>query len=319
MFTSADRVLVDRPRPAAGISEVSASTVGRLAGATCSQWGSHVEIFTPADRVLVDRPRPAAGTSEVSASTVGRLAGATCNQWGAGVEMFTPADRVLVDRPRPAAGTSEELASTVYRLDGATCRPTGRESVSTSGVQTTAVSRHGDSESPESDSDAGFRRAPGYEPGRATAATSEVGSDIWFETLMSKLRPMIVSMVAEPAGRQQSATYAPTYTHTPSQVTATAGLAGPSLRPTSSFSIPYVDEEPMEVLEQGPLVAETEEPSPRGIELPQSLLDRVAGIFISRIGYDDVRETPVVCPGSRLNLTNKAMDTGGGGGCHACL
>ena len=282
-----------------------------MAGSTCNQWGSHVDIFTPVDRVLVDRPRPAAGTSEFSASSVGRLAGATCNQGSAGVELFTPAVRVLVDRPRPAAGTSEVLASTVYRLDGTTCKPTGRESVSTNGVQTTAVGRHGDFESPESDSVAGFRRAPGYKPGRATAATSEIGSDIWFETLMNKLRPMIVSIVAEPTGRQHSASYAPTYTHTPSQVTATAGLTGPSLRPTSSFSIPFADEEPMEVSDQGSLVTEIEEPSPLGIELPQSLLDRVAGIFISRIGYDDVREAPGDCPGSRLNLTNKATDTGG--------
>ena len=37
----------------------------------------------------------------------------------------------------------------------------------------------------------------------------------------------------------------------------------------------------------------------------------MAGIFISRISYDDVRETPVVRPGSRLNITNQAMDTGG--------
>ena len=83
------------------------------------------------------------------------------------------------------------------------------------------------------------------------------------------------------------------------------------LQASDEFEDEYEDEVPMEVMEQGPLVTEPEELSPRGIELPQSLLDRVAGIFISRIGYDDVRETPVVCPGSRLNLTNKAMDTGG--------
>ena len=86
--TTAVRELVDRLRPAAGLSGDTASTAG-------------VEMFTPAVGVLVDRPRPAAGTSD-TASTVGRLAGATCSQWGAhgNIHFGRP-----VHRPRPATGT----------------------------------------------------------------------------------------------------------------------------------------------------------------------------------------------------------------------
>ena len=35
-------------------------------------------------------------------------------------------------------------------------------------------------------------------------------------------------------------------------------------------------------------------------------VERVAGIIKSHIGYDEVRETPALRPGSHLNLTNRA-------------
>ena len=202
---------VGRSVPAStGFQEATGALQQISVGRSVPASSESAEKVTPAVREPVDRPWPATGVSGDTASTVGRLAGATCSQWGAGVELLTPADRELVDRTRPATSTSGVLASPVGRLDGATGGLLGHESVRTSVVQTTAVGRHRDSESQESDSDAGFRRAPGYKPGRATAASSEVGSDSWFDTLMSKLRPMIALMVAEPAGQQQSAS---THTH----------------------------------------------------------------------------------------------------------
>ena len=45
--------------------------------------------------------------------------------------------------------------------------------------------------------------------------------------------------------------------------------------------------------------------SPRGTELPQSLIDRVAKIFISHIGYDEVRDSPSVSESSKLFSTNE--------------
>ena len=56
-----------------------------------------------------------------------------------------------------------------------------------------------------------------------------------------------------------------------------------------------------------PVPVFVEEESPRGTYLTQDLLDRVAKIFISRLGYDSHVETPPVIPESRLSSTNEAM------------
>ena len=280
LVTPANRVLVDRPRPAANTSGVSVSTVGRLVGATCKPTGHFiggVKQNTLTTRNLTDRPRPAVGDSVVWANTVSRLDGVTCGPIGHTSKLATPATRKFVDRLRPAAEVSGASASTTVRLSEAVCRPTGHGSAASSGVRSTAVSRREELQSSKSDLN-----------------TPDIGSDSWFENLVVKLRPLIASVVADRPSERQSVTITPQ--HTPPRDPASAGPVGP---PTAA--------EPMHC-EQTPSVSVFEELPPRGTELPQSLLDRVAGIFISHIGYDDVRETTAVRPGSHLNLTNMARD-----------
>lgn len=177
------------------------------------------------------------------------------------------------------------------------------------------------------DSDRGYRRDRPREPVLGPDVSDQ--DPTWLSRLVGILGPMVAQEVAKqskgpsPTPPAQVSTQ-PSNPVVPPMVVPTQSPA----RQAASHSIPpsdylelcasdqfeeedYYMEEEEEAAPETPVPSVSlEEESPRGTNIPQELIDRVAGIFISRLGYSAPLAPPVVSE-SRLRATNEATGDGG--------
>ena len=173
----------------------------------------------------------------------------------------------------------------------------------------------------DSDSDAGYRRDRSRRPRRSSPGGLPDPSDpAWVSQLASLLGPLVATEVAK-----QTAHLRPTPSPLPSAPVADPPRAGPSdltssapppdsleLMASDEFEEEEEEEEEVEseVSEPAPTPAPAEDESPRGTDLPQSLVTAVTDILISKLGYQAPSKPTPAAAGSRLTATNEAVQTG---------
>ena len=180
--------------------------------------------------------------------------------------------------------------------------------------------RRSSSGSPESDSDAGYRRERRH---RRTRRVSPAGfpdpSDPgWVSQLAGILGPLIAGEVAKQTAHllPSSSDQAPLPPPTLAGETVTLGAAGDTPPPDAlellaSDEFDEVSEGEEEWPEEtAPTETEEEDRSPRGTELPPALLASVTEILISKLGYEAPASSGPGPSGSRLCATNEEQVSG---------
>ena len=174
-----------------------------------------------------------------------------------------------------------------------------------------------------SDSDAGYRRDRSHRSRRSSpGGTPDFNDPAWVAQLAGLLGPLVAGEVAKQTAHLQppQAPSAPVPADPP-RTDPDPHLPPPPTPPADSLELLASDEfdeeevpeeEEEEYVDEGsvPTSCSTEEESPRGTDLPQSLMASVAEILSTKLGFQTASRPTPEASGSRLSATNEAAQVG---------
>ena len=171
----------------------------------------------------------------------------------------------------------------------------------------------------EPDSDAGFRRdRPRRRRRRSPRGGPDPSDPAWMSQLASMLGPLISGEVAKQMAQLQPTVRDQAPLPPPAPEVLQAGPSDAhsphpdSLDVLASDEFDEEDGEEMEGTQDGPAPTSTPEEteSPRGTSLPQGLLNSVAEVLTSKLGFDAPTRPATTGSESRLSQTNEAVEVG---------
>ena len=269
--------------------------------------------------------------SEFQGATDGRSLGPVVSAAGAGAGSgSTDPGSVGKDtqtsrgRSRSREGSSRRPRRESPGDHGSSKRSRGHRSRSQSGSRHRR--RSPESSDSDSDSDAGYRRdrsnrSSRYSPGGAP----DFSDPAWVSQLANLLGPLVAGEVAKQTAHLQPSPAPPApsapVNAEPPRTDSDPQLPPPPAPPADSLELLASDEfDEEEDWQEGeevyvgegsvPDACATEEESPRGTDLPPSLVASVAEVLTSKLGFQAASRPSAGASGSRLSATNEAVQAG---------